>query len=392
MTTKMRMKILGFGVLHFLVAFPAIITVAALTGFSLSTTFLLAGVATLAFHVITKGKLPSVLGISGAYIGVIIGIRETFPDQPGILAGAVISAALVYFALGVLFYFKKEMLYKILPQYVLNMAIALIGLSLLPVALDIITTSAAPMMLPLIVILAIAVFFKSRRFGSIAMAMGLAVGVLLGFVYGIEPVQYETALAFIPFSEIEFNFAACFPMMLVALVTIGECLGDCQNVSNAVGIDVREEPGVHRVLFGNAFAQVLSGTFGGPVLTTYSENVAFVRTSGFKSPKAQQIAAVLFIIVGFTSDYLPILSFINIIPMAAFGAVLLFLYGLLVINAFSNISAEGAFNCPDKVFVMGVILSLSYLSLTALGVNFNGLSIAFITGIVLNFIYVKRQG
>ena len=62
-----RMFILG--VQHMFAMFGATVLVPLLTGLSVSTTLLCAGLGTLLFHIICKGKVPAFLGSSFAYLG-----------------------------------------------------------------------------------------------------------------------------------------------------------------------------------------------------------------------------------------------------------------------------------------------------------------------------------
>ena len=62
-----RMFILG--VQHMFAMFGATVLVPLLTGLSVSTTLLCAGLGTLLFHLITGGKVPAFLGSSFAYLG-----------------------------------------------------------------------------------------------------------------------------------------------------------------------------------------------------------------------------------------------------------------------------------------------------------------------------------
>ena len=57
------------GVQHMFAMFGATVLVPALTGLSVSATLLFAGLGTLLFHLLTKGKVPAFLGSSFAFIG-----------------------------------------------------------------------------------------------------------------------------------------------------------------------------------------------------------------------------------------------------------------------------------------------------------------------------------
>ena len=57
-------KLLVLGLQHMFAMFGATVLVPALTGLSVSATLLFAGLGTLFFHFVTKGKVPAFLGSS----------------------------------------------------------------------------------------------------------------------------------------------------------------------------------------------------------------------------------------------------------------------------------------------------------------------------------------
>ena len=76
-----RMLILG--VQHMFAMFGATVLVPLLTGLSVSTTLLCAGLGTLLFHFITKGKVPAFLGSSFAYLGGFSIVAPMLADADG---------------------------------------------------------------------------------------------------------------------------------------------------------------------------------------------------------------------------------------------------------------------------------------------------------------------
>ena len=62
-----KMLLLGFQ--HVFAMFGATVLVPTLTGLSVSSTLLFAGLGTLLFHLITKRKVPAFLGSSFAFLG-----------------------------------------------------------------------------------------------------------------------------------------------------------------------------------------------------------------------------------------------------------------------------------------------------------------------------------
>ncbi len=109
-----RMLVLGFQ--HMFAMFGATVLVPTLTGLSVSTTLLFAGLGTLLFHLLAKGKVPAFLGSSFAFLGgyaaiaPMLRIRTPGPYQrpntellPYACFG-VACAGLVYLVLGLLFH------------------------------------------------------------------------------------------------------------------------------------------------------------------------------------------------------------------------------------------------------------------------------------------------
>ena len=76
-----RMFILG--VQHMFAMFGATVLVPLLTGLSVSTTLLCAGLGTLLFHLITKKKVPAFLGSSFAYLGGFSIVAPMLADADG---------------------------------------------------------------------------------------------------------------------------------------------------------------------------------------------------------------------------------------------------------------------------------------------------------------------
>ena len=75
-------KMLILGVQHTFAMFGATVLVPLLTGLSVSTTLLCAGLGTLLFHLLTKGKVPAFLGSSFAFLGGFAIVRPWSTASP----------------------------------------------------------------------------------------------------------------------------------------------------------------------------------------------------------------------------------------------------------------------------------------------------------------------
>ena len=72
--TPKPLELLFFAIQQIIVMFPATVLVALLTGFNVSTTIFASGLATLAFIMVTKRKIPLYYGSSFSYIAAITSI------------------------------------------------------------------------------------------------------------------------------------------------------------------------------------------------------------------------------------------------------------------------------------------------------------------------------
>lgn len=373
------------GVLHAIIAFPAIVVVTGIIGLNLPNAFFFAGVCTLLFHLITKNKLPVVLGVSGAYIGAIIGIASTIGVE--YVTGAVFAAGLTYIVLGVLSLKWQEKIMSFFPSWMLNMAIILIGLSLLPIGQSIAANNLLVAFVALIV--AIGAMFSNKKVISMSsMMIGIIAATLFSvLMYGIPNVTtFDTSLS-LSFG-LKFNFGACLQMTLLSLVTYFEMLGDCKNTGEIIGMNVFEEVGVGKIAIANGLSQLLAGSFGANAYTTYSENAGALFVTKHFDPWAQVWSALTFIIISFIPQVFTLISYI---PMAAFGGMLLFLYGVVTMNAVKQMQTSVDLNTDFRVLIIiAAMLSISFIPVTVFGVTISGTATALIFGLILNKITEPR--
>ena len=136
-------SVIILGLQHMFAMFGSTVLVPLLTGLSVSTTLLFAGVGTLLFHLLTKGKVPAFLGSSFAFLGGYFAIAPKLADGSSNVemipyaCFGVACAGLVYLlmaALIKLFTAKKVM--KFFPPIVTGPIIIAIGLTLSQSAID----------------------------------------------------------------------------------------------------------------------------------------------------------------------------------------------------------------------------------------------------------------
>jgi len=122
------------GLQYLFVAAGATILVPLITGLPVSVCLFTAGVGTLIFHLVTKGKVPVLLSSSFAFIAPIMLVKQLYGIQAAF--GGIIVAGLLYIALAVLIYFVGiKIIKKIFPPVITATMVILIGIILAPVAI-----------------------------------------------------------------------------------------------------------------------------------------------------------------------------------------------------------------------------------------------------------------
>ena len=376
-----KMLLLGFQ--HMFAMFGATVLVPALTGLSVSATLLFAGLGTLLFHFLAKGKVPAFLGSSFAFIGGYAAVHALFGDTSELnwipYAGVgVACAGLLYAVLSALFKtFGAQKVMRFFPPIVTGPVIICIGLTLANSAINNCATNWW------IALLAIAIVVVCNIWGK---GMIKIIPILLGVVgsYAVAaicgqvdftavkdaawigvPFQFKDT-AFSLFKECDGGLllSSILIMMPIALATMVEHIGDMCAISSTVGENYVEEPGLHRTLLGDGCATALAALFGAPANTTYGENTGVLALTKVYDPRVIRIAAVLAILFSFSPKFAALVS---AMPAATIGGVSLILYGMISSVGVRNIVE----NRVDFTKNRNVIIAALIMGLT-LGIHFSG--------------------
>jgi putative pyrimidine permease RutG len=96
----------AMGVQHVIAMFGATVLAPILMGFDPNIAILMSGIGTLIFFLVTGGKVPSYLGSSFAFIGVVIAATGYAGKGPnaniGVALGGIIACGVVYALIGAL--------------------------------------------------------------------------------------------------------------------------------------------------------------------------------------------------------------------------------------------------------------------------------------------------
>ena len=398
-------KSLLLGLQHAFAMFGATILVPLITGLDVSTTLLMAGLGTLLFHLITKGKVPAFLGSSFAFIAGYNAITMGGPASPDFVAenlpkasGGVFCAGLVYVVVaGLIKLFGVERVMKFFPPVVTGPIIISIGLILAPVAISSASTDWLIAMIAVVVVIVCNIWGKGMV-KIIPIMLGIVVAYLVALVLNrvdFTPLQgaHVVALPLKSKNFMVFDLSAIITIIPISLATMMEHIGDISAISATTGRNNIVDPGLHRTMMGDGLATSMAAAFGGPANTTYGENTGVLVLTRVYAPRVMQIAACFAILASF----FPVFSgIIESVPAAVIGGISLILYGMISAIGVRNMVE----NQVDLTSSRNLIVAASIL-VTALGfeavngliltigsteIRLSGLAIAAIVGILLNAI------
>lgn len=415
-----KMILLGFQ--HMFAMFGATVTVPLLTGLSISTTLLFAGLGTLLFHCLTKFKVPAFLGSSFAFIGGYLAVAPLNKDGSGnkeMLPYAclgVACAGLLYLVVAALIKaVGVNRVMKLFPPVVTGPIIMAIGLGLAPSA---VTNCSSNWWLAIVALALVIIFniFGKGMIKIIPILLGIIgayiVAVLVGNVGGVEnfaidfsavkdapwignPVEWSSTV-FGGVSDKSKAISAIIAIVPIAIATMMEHIGDISAISATCNKNFINDPGLNRTLLGDGLATSLASLFGAPANTTYGENTGVLALSKVYDPRVIRIAAYFAVFFSLSPKFA---ALIESIPMAVVGGISFVLYGMIsAIGVRNVVEAKVDFSKARNTIIAAVILVVA-LGLSN-GISFNvgsatitlsSLACASIAGIVLNVIFPEKD-
>ena len=414
-------KVMMLGLQHMFAMFGATVLVPLLTGLDVSTTLLFAGLGTLLFHFITKGKVPAFLGSSFAFLGGYGAIAPMLADGSSNIemipyaCFGVVCAGLIYILFSVLIkVFSAEKVMSFFPPIVTGPIIISIGLTLSQTAID--SCSANwPIALVAIVVVILCNIYGKGMIKIIPILLGVIASYVAAVVMGevdFTPVKeaawfgFPIKMEMTVFALFGENFdantliASILTIVPIALATIVEHVGDISAISSTTGVNYIEEPGLHRTMLGDGLATMVSAVFGGPANTTYGENTGVLNLSKVYDPAVVRLAAVFAILFSFCPK---VASIIQIMPTATVGGISLILYGMISAVGVRNVVEHQVdFTKSRNVIIAALIMVLSigvhYRAAGAIAfqvgeitISLSGLATGALVGIVLNAILPEKD-
>lgn len=403
---KFQAKDIILGAQMLFVALGALVLVPLLTGLNPNVALFTAGVGTLLFQIVTKGKVPIFLASSFAFIAPIIYGVQTW-GIAGTMCG-LMAAGLFYVLLSIIIYYQGgEILHKILPPIVTGPVIMVIGLILAPVAVFMATgmtgdgsAELVPRNTALIVsITSLAVTLAVSLLGGgflklIPILCGVISGYLISIPLGLvdfTPVHEAAWFAMPSFTYPEWNLEAIIFIVPVAIAPAIEHFGDILAIGSVTKKDYIKDPGIHRTMFGDGIATTFASFFGGPPNTTYSEVTGAVTLTKIFNPAVMTWAAIIAIALAFIGK---VGALLQTIPSPVMGGIMLLLFGAITVVGLNTlVRAQEDLTEPRNLAIVSLIMVMGIggMSFSAGAFTVKGIGLAGILGVILNLVLPGKK-
>ena len=374
------------------VAFGATVLVPLLVGLDPSVALFTAGIGTLIFHAVTKGKVPIFLGSSFAFIAPIIKATELF-GLPGTLSGLVAVGA-VYGIMSLLIRLRGVgFITRLFPPIVVGPVIMLIGLSLAGTGVNMAKSNWTLAIIALLTTIIVSLFGKGLL-RLIPIFAGIVVGYVAALLFGVvdfQPVIDASWFALPAFVQPELCWEAVIFMIPVAIAPVIEHIGDIYAINEVTGKDYVTDPGLHRTMLGDGLACAAASFIGGPPVTTYSEVTGAISLTKIADPAVIRIAGIfgiLFSVLGKIS------AILKTIPESVLGGIMLLLFGTIA-SVGINTLVKNKVDLGDtrNLVIASLILTLGIggAEMTCGSITIGGIGLSALVGVILNLIIPKGK-
>jgi uric acid transporter len=354
-------------------------------------------------------RLPIVQGTSFAAVASMLAIgKSAGGGNAGMTAifGAVLVAGVIGFLLAPAF----NRLLHLFPPVVTGSVITVIGLSLLPVAINWAAGgvgakdygSAGNIGLAGLTLLIILVIYRFLPgfFSRVAILAGLVVGTLVAWPLGrtdfskIGQADWFAVSTPFHFGRPTFGIAAIISMTIVMLVIMTETTADILAIAEVV-----DKPADGSMVVGGLRADTLSTAVAGGLLnafpaSAFAQNVGLVAITGIKSRFVVAGSGVILVVLGLVPKLGAIIA---AIPTAVLGGAGLALFATVAasgIRALSRVDYEGTNNLVVVAVALGmgiipIAVPTFYQSFPSWFQTIfdSGISSAAVTAVLLNILF-----
>jgi uracil-xanthine permease len=397
---------IAIGLQHVVAMFGAAVLAPRLMGFDPNIAILMSGIGTLVFFAVTRGKVPSYLGSSFAFVAVVLAATGfsgggANPNL-GVALGGIIACGAVYALIGsVVIAGGTGWIERLMPPVVTGAVVAVIGLNLAAVPVKNMAPTGFDAWMQALTCLVLALVAVRTR-GMVQRLLILVGLILASLIYALltngfglgAPVELAGVMAApwigLPqFRVPTFSAPAMLLIAPVAIVLVAENLGHLKAVAAMTGRDM--DPHIGRAFLGDGLATMLAGAMGGNGVTTYAENIGVMAATRVYSTAIFVVAALAAILLGFSPKFG---ALIQAIPLAVMGGVSIVIFGLITI-AGARIWVDNRVDFTQPVNLMTaaitLVLGTGDFTLRFGGFTLGGIGTATFSAILLHALLRGRE-
>ena len=388
----------------------ATLLISSVCGAPLSSGVFSAGIGTIVYLILTRFKSPMFVSNAGATCSAVITSLSLSGGNTAtvIIGGAITMVLYALIALGVKIKGTKW-LNQLFSTYTIGSIIMVIGINLSKFSVSYAQVNGEYSLIGMIVaFFVMTITALTARYGkgflkTIPFLIGLAAGYIACLcleLFGIHLLNLSAFNNLTLFSIPDFSFNRAnfitfdwnlIPQIIVLWIATSipmclEHLGDHKSLSSVIGVDLTQNPGIHRTLFADGVASFIGCIFGQTPNTSYGESISCTAVSRVGSSYVIFSAACTLVVASF---FTPLMAFFESISSTIFCGVSLIAYGMIAFSGLNMlIKSNINYNDTSKVMVVCAILTtgISGLELNIGPITFSGVSLAMLTGLFLDWI------
>ncbi|MEH7505917.1 nucleobase:cation symporter-2 family protein [Neobacillus drentensis] len=280
--------------------------------------------------------LPIVLGCTFTAVGPMIAIGGQYGISS--IYGSILISGIVVIVISQ--FFGK--LIKFFPPVVTGSVVTIIGITLIPVAMNNIAGgqgspdfgSISNISLAFGTLLFIILLYRFTKgfIRSISILLGLAAGTIVASFMGkvnftaVADASWFHMVKPFYFGTPTFEWTPIITMTLVAIVSMVESTGVYFALSDITGKNLTEKD-LSKGYRAEGLASIIGALFNAFPYTTYSQNVGLVQLSGVKSKNVIYTMGGMLVFLGFIPK---IGAFTTVIPTSVLGGAMVAMFGMVI--------------------------------------------------------------
>ncbi|RKN83809.1 uracil permease [Paenibacillus ginsengarvi] len=396
-------KSIPLGLQHLFAMFGSTVLVPFLFKVDPATILLMNGIGTLFYLILCKGKIPSYLGSSFAFISPVFVVLGSKGYNAALGGFIVVGVVFCLFAL-LIKSVGTRWIDVVFPPAAMGAIVAVIGLELVPVAASmagLIPGTDAPKdwsIDPTVVTVSLATLLITiigqAMFRGFLKIIPILIGIVAGYVIAaasglvsMDKVREADWLAVPTFYAPSWDWPSILIILPAALVVIVEHIGHLIVTGNIVGKDLTKDPGLDRSLLGNGISTIVSGFVGSTPNTTYGENIGVLAITKVYSTWVLGLAAIFAVLLSFVGK---LAALINTIPTAVMGGISLLLFGVIAASGIRMlVESKVDYSKPSNLILTTIVLVIGISGAKLAWGNFElkGMALATVVAIVLSLFF-----